>query len=91
MIPVDLLYTLFDAVVAPLHLVIQPGNFPLQDITVGLFAVVANFFVTVGARVDVGLLRTDVAPGHDGVGVRVWQLTFRNKIASVLLNFFKQG
>ena len=32
--------------------------------------------VTVRAWIDVGLLRTDSAPGHDGVGVRVGELAW---------------
>jgi hypothetical protein len=73
LVSVDLLYALFDPVVAPLDLIVESGDFSFEDITVSLLAVVAHLLVAVGARVDVGLLRADVATGHDGVRVRVRQ------------------
>jgi hypothetical protein len=74
LVSVDLLHTLFDSVVSTFYLVVETGNFSFENITVGLFTVVANLLVAVGAGVDVGFLGADVATGHDGVRVGIRQL-----------------
>ena len=56
---------------APLDLIVYPGDFSLEYVTVSFFAVVTDLLVAMCAGVDVGLLRADVAAGHDRVRVRV--------------------
>ena len=67
-----------------------PGNFPLEDVAMSILTVIAYFLVAVGTRVDVSFLWTDVAPRHDGVGVWVRQLPYKNwNIQTLLEDIFR--
>ena len=74
LVSIDLLYTLLDSVESTFDLVVETSNFSFENITVGLFAVVTDLLVAVGAGVDVGFFGADVATGHDGVRVGIRQL-----------------
>ena len=45
---------------SPSDLIVYPGNFTLEDITMSFATVITAFLVTMGAKVDIGFFRTDI-------------------------------